>query len=117
MKAASSSLITPGIALRRGGDSDTRDTIAQLARLRAEKGKLLGFNTYAAWKLQDQMAKNGPEAAINFMDALVPAATARAGREAKDIQAVIDAQKGGFQLTPAGLGVLLRSRSARRATT
>ena len=84
----------------KAGDNDTRDTIAHLAKLRAEKGKLLGFNTYAAWKLQDQMAKT-PEAAINFMDALVPAATARAAGEAKDIQAVIDAQKGGFQLSPA----------------
>ena len=84
----------------RGGDNDTRETIAKLARLRAEKGKLLGFDSYAAWKLQDQMAKT-PAAAIQFMDALVPAATARAGREAKDIQAVIDAQKGGFAVEPA----------------
>ncbi len=83
-----------------GGETDTRETIAKLAKLRAEKGKLLGFPTYAAWKLQDQMAQT-PEAAIHFMDALVPAATARAGREAKDIQAVIDAQQGGFQLAPA----------------
>ncbi len=87
------------------GDNDTRETIAKLAKLRAEKGKLLGFDSYAAWKLQDQMAKT-PEAAIHFMDALVPAATARAGREAKDIQDVIDsqakdAQNGGFQLAPA----------------
>ncbi len=34
------------------------------------------------------------------MDAIVPAATARAAAEAKDIQAVIDQQKGGFQLQP-----------------
>jgi peptidyl-dipeptidase Dcp len=82
-----------------GGDSDTRETIAKLAKLRAEKAKLLGFDTYAAWKLQDQMAKT-PEAAIQFMDALVPAATARAGREAKDIQDVIAAQNGAFKLEP-----------------
>ncbi len=45
------------------------------------------------------MAKT-PEAAIEFLDALVPASTARAGREAKDIQALIDAQHGGFTLEP-----------------
>ena len=42
---------------RRGGATDTRDTIARLARLRAQKAELLGFPSYAAWALQDQMAK------------------------------------------------------------
>jgi peptidyl-dipeptidase Dcp len=83
----------------RGDANDTRDTIARLAQLRAQKAKLLGFPNYAAWKIEDQMAKT-PEAAIQFMDAIVPAATAKAAREAKDNQAVIDAQHGGFQLQP-----------------
>jgi peptidyl-dipeptidase Dcp len=80
-----------------GDANDTRDTIARLAQLRAQKAKLLGYSTFAAWKLEDQMAKT-PEAALQFMDAIVPAATAQAAREAKDIQAVIDAQKGGFKV-------------------
>ncbi len=83
----------------RGGHNDTRDTIARLAQLRAQKAKLLGFPNYAAWRLEDQMAKT-PEAAIKFMDALVPGSTGRAAAEAKDIQAVIDEQKGGFTLQP-----------------
>lgn len=83
----------------RGDANDTRETIARLAQLRAEKGKLLGFDSYAAWKLEDQMAKT-PENALKFMDALVPAATANAASEAKDIQAVIDSQKGGFTVEP-----------------
>ena len=83
----------------RGGANDTRDTVSRLAQLRAQKAKLLGFPNYAAWKLEDQMAKN-PAAALKFMDALVPGATARATDEGKDIQAVIDAQKGGFRLEP-----------------
>jgi peptidyl-dipeptidase Dcp len=82
-----------------GDANDTRKTIARLAQLRAEKAKLLGYPNFAAWKLEDQMAKT-PEAALKFMDAIVPAATAKAAREAKDIQAVIDAQKGGFELQP-----------------
>src|SRR6202789_349141 len=81
----------------RGDANDTRDTIARLAQLRAQKAKLLGFPSFAAWKLEDQMAKT-PEAALQFMDAIVPAATAQAAREAADIQSVIDAQKGGFQV-------------------
>ncbi len=81
----------------RGDANDTRDTIAHLAQLRAQKAKLLGFPSFAAWKLEDQMAKK-PEAALQFMDAIVPAATAKAAGEAKDIQAVIEVQKGGFQV-------------------
>jgi peptidyl-dipeptidase Dcp len=88
----------------RGDANDTRATIARLAQVRAEQGKLLGFDSYAGWKLQDQMAKT-PENALKFMDALVPSATAKAAGEAKDIQDVIDAQnngaqKGGFQVQP-----------------
>ncbi|WP_411752804.1 M3 family metallopeptidase, partial [Serratia sp. (in: enterobacteria)] len=77
--------------------SDTRQTLARLAKVRAEQAKLLGFPNYAAWKLQNQMAKT-PDAALAFMRNIVPAATARAEREAKDIQAVIDRQNGGFKL-------------------
>ncbi|WP_199063093.1 peptidyl-dipeptidase Dcp [Serratia sp. ASV30] len=77
--------------------NDTRQTLARLAKVRAEQAKLLGFPNYAAWKLQNQMAKT-PDAALAFMRDIVPAATARAEREAKDIQAVIDRQNGGFKL-------------------
>jgi len=81
----------------RGDANDTRDIIARIAEIRAQQAKLLGFPNYAAWKLQDQMAKT-PDTAIQFMQNLVPAATARAAREAADIQAVIDQQKAGFKL-------------------
>ncbi|MGA9061222.1 MAG: M3 family metallopeptidase [Terracidiphilus sp.] len=83
----------------RGDANDTRSTIARLAQLRAEKGALLGFPNYAAWTLTDQMAKT-PEAVNHFLGALVPASTAKVASEAKDIQALIDAQHGGFTLEP-----------------
>ncbi|MGH9585830.1 MAG: peptidyl-dipeptidase Dcp [Acidobacteriaceae bacterium] len=83
----------------RGDANDTRATISRLAQIRAEKAKLLGFPNYAAWNLTDQMAKT-PENAVHFMDALVPASTAKASSEAKEIQALIDSQHGGFQLQP-----------------
>jgi len=82
-----------------GDANDTRATISRLAQIRAEKAHLLGFPNYAAWTLQDQMAKT-PEAALKFMDDLVPASTAKAQGEAAEIQALIDQQKGGFQLKP-----------------
>lgn len=83
----------------RGDANDTRQIIARLAQLRAQRARLLGFPSHAAWRLEDQMAKT-PEAALKFMDALVPVATAKAVNEGKDIQATIDAQHGGFALEP-----------------
>src|SRR4029077_4004296 len=84
----------------RGGPNDTREIVSRLAQLRSQKAKLLGFPNYAAWKLEDQMAKT-PHAALKFMDALVPGATSRATDEAKDIQSVINSQQGGgFTLEP-----------------
>ncbi|HEX4074832.1 MAG TPA: M3 family metallopeptidase [Candidatus Acidoferrales bacterium] len=83
----------------RGGANDTRATIARMAQLRAEKAKLLGFPNFAAWNLEDQMAKT-PDAVQKFLFALVPGSTANAVAEAKDIQELIDEQKGGFQLQP-----------------
>ena len=80
-----------------GDANDTREIITRIALLRAERAKLLGFPNYAAWKLDDQMAKT-PEAAEAFMERLAPAAVARATAESKDIQQVIDQEKGGFQV-------------------
>ena len=79
--------------------NDTRGTIEQIAKIRAEKAKLLGMPNYASWALQDQMAKT-PDAVDKFFAQLVPAATAKAKKEGADIQAMIDKQKGGFKLQP-----------------
>jgi len=83
----------------RGDSNDTRQIIARLAELRAERARLLGFPTLAAYVLDDQMART-PEAAIKLLTDLAPAATARARSEAAAMQAVIDAQHGGFKLAP-----------------
>lgn len=81
----------------KGDDNDTRGIITRLARVRAQQAGLLGFPDYATWALQDQMAK-APAAALDFMARIVPAATARAGREAADIQALIDRGEENFTL-------------------
>lgn len=82
-----------------GDANDTRALILRLVALRAEKAKLLGYDTYAAWKLADQMAKT-PAAVTDFLAGLVPAATAKARHEAADIQAAIEKSGGDFQLAP-----------------
>jgi len=83
----------------RNDTNDTRKAIVEIAKIRAEKAKLIGFPNYATWKLQDQMAKT-PAAVETFFSKLVPSATAKAKAEAADIQAVIDQQKGGFKVEP-----------------
>ncbi len=77
--------------------NDTRKIIQRLAQLRAQKAKLLGFDSYAAYSLGDQMAKT-PDKALKLLSDTVPAATAKARGEIAKMQAVIDQQKGGFKL-------------------
>lgn len=79
--------------------NDTREIISRLAQIRANQAKLLGFENYASWKLQNQMAKT-PKEVLDFITRIVPAAIARAERESNPIQALIDKQHGGFKLAP-----------------
>ncbi len=82
-----------------GDSSDTRATIKRLAQLRADKAKLLGYPTYSAYALENQMSKTPPEA-LKLLTDLVPASTAKARSEAIQMQALIDSEKGGFKLAP-----------------
>jgi peptidyl-dipeptidase Dcp len=83
-----------------GGENDTTGIAQRLAQLRAQKAKLLGYPTYAAFVLDDQGAKR-PENAFKLMTDLVPGATAKARSEAAKIQQKIDAANGNFALTAA----------------
>jgi peptidyl-dipeptidase Dcp len=80
-----------------GGPNDTKAIAARLAQLRAQRAKLLGFATHAAYVLDDQMAKT-PDHALKLLTDMVPAATAKAGREAARMQQLIDSEKGPFKL-------------------
>jgi peptidyl-dipeptidase Dcp len=83
----------------RGDANDTRETVKTLADLRTKRARLLGFPTFAAWVLEDQMAKT-PAAVDQFLSRLVGPSTANARAEARDIQALIDRQGGGFTVAP-----------------
>jgi len=83
----------------KGDANDTRAMISEIAQLRAQKAKLLGYPNYAAYVLYDQMAKT-PEAVQNFVAQLVPPTAAKAADEAKQIQAAIDASGTHFDLKP-----------------
>ena len=79
--------------------NDTRATVARLAQLRAEKAKLLGYPNYAAWVLEENMAKT-PATVLKFVRDLVPPATAKARAEGDAIQAMIKQDGQSFQLEP-----------------
>ncbi len=83
-----------------GGPNDTKTIVARLARLRAERAKLLGFPTHAAFVLDDQMART-PDHALGLLTDMVPAATGKAAGEAARMQTLIDSEKGGFTLGAA----------------
>jgi len=77
--------------------NDTRELVRRLVALRARQAELLGFDSYASWKIADQMAKT-PDAALAFMRGIVPAARGRALLEQADIQKVIDDEQGRFDV-------------------
>ena len=83
----------------KGDANDTRAIIQQLAVLRAEKAKLLGYANYAAYVLYDQMAGSS-DAVQKFIAQLVPATRAKAAEEARLIQAAIDKEGKPFALKP-----------------
>jgi len=83
----------------RGDSNDTRAIILRLAQLRAERSRLLGYPTYAAYGLEEQMART-PENALRLMTQLAAPATAKARSEAAAMQRLIDRQHGRFQLQP-----------------
>jgi peptidyl-dipeptidase Dcp len=83
----------------RGDANDTRDTIATLAKLRAEKAALLGYKNYAAYVLENQMAKT-PKAVLDFMGKMVPATRKKAAGEAGELQALINKDGKRIKLQP-----------------
>ena len=84
--------------LRRGenqGPTDNRAIVAETVKLRAERARLLGFETFADFKLQPVMAKT-PEAVQTLLDRVWERARDRAAREEADLQAAIREADGHF---------------------
>jgi len=79
--------------------NDTRAIISEIAQLRAQKAKLLGYPTWAAYVLYDQMAQT-PDAVEKFLGQLTPATAKKIQDEAKAIQKMINKSGGHFALQP-----------------
>jgi peptidyl-dipeptidase Dcp len=86
------------------GAADNTVVIARIVKLRAERAALLGYDSHAAYQLEDESAET-PAAARAMIVQVAPAALARARAEAADMQKLIDTQAaaagmGTFALQP-----------------
>jgi peptidyl-dipeptidase Dcp len=81
----------------RGGEFDNREILTKVAKLRAERAQLMGYENHAAYSLENQTART-TEAVNERLASLAPPAAANALREAADMQAIIDAEGGDFEL-------------------
>lgn len=77
------------------GERDNNSLIKEIVELRAERAKLLGFESFADFKLDDTMAKT-PGAVRDLLDKVWTPALARAAEERAQIQAVADEEGASF---------------------
>lgn len=85
--------------LGRDGSIDNRPLVVEISQLRAERAELLGYPNHAAYKLQNQMAKE-PAAVRKMLTDLVPGVLARVKQEAADLNAMIQTSGSSHELAP-----------------
>jgi peptidyl-dipeptidase Dcp len=81
----------------RGGEFDNRELVVKMARLRAERARLLGYANHAAYVLEDETART-VDAVNKMLTSMAKPAVANARKEAAEMQKMIDAEKGGFKV-------------------
>jgi peptidyl-dipeptidase Dcp len=84
----------------RGGEFDNRATVAALARKRAERATLLGYPNHAAFQLAEQTV-GSVDVMNKLLAQLAAPAVANARKEGTQLQAMIAADKGGYELQAA----------------
>jgi peptidyl-dipeptidase Dcp len=82
-----------------GNANDNNEIIVEILGLREESAKLLGFPTFAAYRLEDSMAKT-PEAVRGLLERVWKPARARALADRDDLQALVAQEGGNFALAP-----------------
>ncbi|MBN2861638.1 MAG: M3 family metallopeptidase [Bacteroidales bacterium] len=80
-------------------ENDNKTIIARMAKLRAERSELLGYDSYADYALERNMAKT-PDRVIDFLEQIWKAALPVAKAEAAAQQAMIRKEGGNFKLEP-----------------
>lgn len=74
-----------------GDEYDNNKIISEILMLRAERARLLGYDTHAHWRLENTMAKT-PERALDLLEAVWKPAIARVREEVADMQSIADAE-------------------------
>src|SRR5262245_28169260 len=92
-------LFKASVSRNASGANDTTPLVLQMAQLRAERAKLLGFDDHAAYTLDDTMAKTA-ENALRLMRGLVPATVRRTREEASRLQQRLQMDMPGATLEP-----------------
>ncbi len=92
-------LYQKSICRTEGGVFDTREMVQELAKLRAQKAQVLGFDNYASWSLQGTMAST-PDKVFDMFKNLIPGSLAKIESETKEIQAEITKNGFDFKLKP-----------------
>jgi len=82
-----------------GGKTDNKALIAEMVKLRAERAKLLGFPTFAEYRLDDSMAKT-PQAVRELLDKVWGLARTRALADRDAMQKLVAEEGGNFRLAP-----------------
>lgn len=82
-----------------GDEYDNNELIAKILQLRDERVKLLGFDNFATWRLQNRMAKT-PENALELLDAVWPSAIARVKEEVADMQKIANTEGANITIAP-----------------
>jgi peptidyl-dipeptidase Dcp len=82
-----------------GDAKDTKQIISEVLKLRAERARLLGYQTHAHWRLENAMAKT-PEQAMELMVAVWKPAVARVHEEVADMQAIADKEGAQIRIEP-----------------
>lgn len=77
--------------------NDNKAILADIVRLRAEKAKLLGFENFAAYVIEENMAKT-PAAVDAFLNKLMVASLPVAKAELSEMQKIADAEGANFKL-------------------
>ena len=80
-----------------GGETDNRETIIRTLKLREERAQLLGFDTFADFKLDDQMAKK-PEAVRKLLMEVWEPARKKALMEAEKLQELANSEGANFKI-------------------
>ena len=82
-----------------GDPFDNNDIITEILKLRHERSKLLGYENYAEWRLEDRMAGH-PDNALNLLKSVWPFAVSKINDEVKEMQKIASKEKKSIKIKP-----------------